>query len=713
MCYHRTCVFVLEVRSLAKTLIGQLILRLRTEGLGETRKITSAIRDVEAAARRLAGVRSWGVGFQRQLDKLKLSANDIRNVERSWLDLHNSMKSRNLAGALRSSEISHWKTGVVSALALSRAEFDRHTADMERRARTHATRMGRILRPAFVLAGAYTAPYFAGIMGREALSASSERRREIFRQRMANIPDEQRETLFAKSEELGQKYPSLPITSIMELARSTYSTMGDAERAAAVLERLTQSLVVLQSAKGPDAAVQHLIGLIRGLDNLGINADGRKGIDQVNALVDAATKAAQVDPDFDPGQFFSFARRSKVAGPALSPDFLARASVYMQDMGPEVAGNALGMAFKAFVLEAVGSAGGKRYLAERHRIGIRNNDGLMDAELFGSDPDQWVVKHLIPALRRDGVDLENNTQVADAIGKLSGNTNATGLLTRIVTQREQIERWLRLMNEAMGSEVAGDVRFEDPFVGLQAFKKSLENLSAALVPIDHINRGLNGLADTINALAKAGEENPAATALGIGAAGYGLFKGGKALAGKLDLFGLKASAVALDGSAAALTRAAVALGGSGIADGKSLPGKKGLSGFAKLGLPAAIVAGGAAGTAYIVRELSTANSSENQRLATHRGAEVESMKALTRAQASGEIEAMYEELLGKAKAAGMEIESSLSVTAKPEVDDSAFDRMLAKLQHIKRELAGMGVATTRAERNLGVEMRRNFADAMP
>ncbi|MBO6724299.1 MAG: hypothetical protein JJ911_01380 [Rhizobiaceae bacterium] len=680
--------------------------------MGETKKVTSAIRNVEAAARRLAGVKSWGMGFQRQLDKLKLSAADLANVELSWLNLHQSMKSRNLSGTLKSSEISHWKTGVVSALAQTRAEFDRHTADMERRARTHSTRMGRILRPAFVLAGAYTAPYFAGIMGREALSASSERRREIFRQRMANIPDDQRETLFAKSEELGAKYPSLPITSIMELARSTYSTMGDAERAAAVLERLTQSLVVLQSAKGPDAAVQHLIGLIRGLDNLGINADGRKGIDQVNALVDAATKAAQVDPDFDPGQFFAFARRSKVAGPALSPDFLARASVYMQDQGPDVAGNSLAMAFKAFVLEAVGSAGGKKYLKERQRIGIRNNDGLIDAELFGSDPDQWVVKHLIPALRRDGVDLENNTQVAAAIGKLSGNTNATGLLTRIVTQREQIERWLRLMNEAMGSEVAGDVRFEDPFVGLQAFKKSLENLSAALVPIDHINRGLNGLADAINALAASGEDTPLAAALGIGGAGYGLFKSGKFLAGKLDMFGLKASAVALDGSAAALTRAAVALGGAGTVDG-GLPGKKGLSGLSRLGLPVAATIAGAAGTAFIVREMSSDNAAENQRLATHRGAEDHSMHALKVAQGKGEIEAMYEELLGKAKAAGMEIESSLNVTAKPEVDDSALDRMLAKLGQIRSGLASLNARAAQAERKLGVEMRRNFADAMP
>ncbi|MHA6684203.1 hypothetical protein [Mesorhizobium sp. A556] len=210
-------------------------------------------------------------------------------------------------------------------------------------------------------------------------------------------------------------------------------------------------------------------------------------------MVDAATRAAQVDPDFDPAGYFNFARRTKVAGPALSQDFLARASVYMQDLGADTAGNSLAMMFKAFVLEAVGSAGGKKYLEERDRLGIRKNGKLVDREQFGSDPDEWVLKHLIPALKRDGVDMTNDTAVATAVGKLSGNTNATALLTRMITQQEQIQRWLSNKDNAMGLDAAKDVRFEDPFVGWTGFKKSLENLSAALIPIDGINAGLNGL----------------------------------------------------------------------------------------------------------------------------------------------------------------------------------------------------------------------------
>jgi hypothetical protein len=494
---------------LAQTFIGRLILRMQAEGLGEAQRVTSAMADIERRARAMATgpAGSWGVAFQRNLERLKTTPGELDEIRNSWVRLNDSFKERGIDKALRSTEISTWKNATIGHFASVRSAHAQQLAAIEQRQKLFASNIATTMKPVLVMLGGYTAFYLGGVMGREALTASSERRREIFRQTMANIPEGDQTKIFDASEALGQQYPSIPITAIMEMARSGYSVMGDADRAISILERMTQALVVLQSAKGGDAAANHLIGLIRGMDNLGLNAEGIRGIEQVNELIDAAVKAAQVDPDFDPGAFFGFARRSKVAGPALSPDFLARASVYMQDMGADVAGNALGMAFKAFVLEAVGSAGGKRYLAERQRLGLRDGNGLIDAELFGSDPDMWVTRHLIPALERDGVDMTNDTAIATAIGKLSGNTNATGLLTRMVTQREQIERWLRLMETAMGTDAAERARHEDPFVGWESFKKALENLSAALIPIDTINTGLNSLADGINRLA-AGPSDP-------------------------------------------------------------------------------------------------------------------------------------------------------------------------------------------------------------
>lgn len=719
---------------LARTLIGQLILRLRTEGLGEANKVTKAMRDVESAARRLstAGAGTWGVGFQRQLDKLKLAPNEIRQVEKSWIALHDSMKNRDLAKALRSSEIGHWKTHTVSTLAQGRAEIAAQLAGIERAAKTHATRMRDVMKLGLMPLGAYSVPFFGGMLGAEALTASSQRRREIFRYSMANVSDKDRDTLFNRSEELGQKYPSVPITAVMEMARNAYAVMGDGDRGAAVLERMVQSLVALQSVKGVDAAVSQLTGLLRGLDNIGSNADGAKGIEQVNAMIDAATKAAQVDPDFDPGAFFSFARRTKVAGPALSQDFLARASVLMQDMGADVAGNSLAMAFKAFVLEAVGSAGGKAYLKERDRLGIRKNGKLVDGELFGSDPDTWVLKHLVPALERDGVDLNNDTAIAAAVGKLSGNTNATGLLTRLITQREQTERWLKLMQNAVGTDVAEKVRLEDPFVGWEAFKTSLENLSAALTPIDQINAGLNGLADGINALAAAGKDNPLLTSLGLGAAGFGAYKGANFLGSKaFDLFGLKGSALALDGSAAALTRAAVALGGSAVADG-DLPGKGKDKGGWRALLGGSLATGAMGAWAALVQGMGdTPGSTVEDQVKYQRQyreflekvfglnepppqrappgpsfREAENASMLRYRQDKSAID----DLIAEARAAGQEVQNSLSVVAKPDVDTSALERFISLIRNAKAELQGLGGAVSNAERKVGAEMRRNFAD---
>ncbi len=562
---------------MARTLIGTLLLRLKAEGLGEAKKVVQTLKDVENTARRMgsAGVGSWGVGFQKQLNALKLSSKDIQDVEKSWIALHESIKSRDIGKAVKRLEVSHWKTQTLAALATQKADLDKHFRDVEKKTRSHMFRMADIMKAGTVAMGFYTIPYGVGLATREGLTASSERRRELFRQQMAGIPDGEQQKLFDASEATAQKYPSIPITSVMEMSRSAFTVMGDAERAAAVLDSMAASLVVLQSARGTDAAANMLVSMIRGLDNLGANKDGQIGIDQVNDMIAAVSRATQVDPDFNPGQFFEFARATKVAGPALSMDFLARTPVFMQDMGSGSTGNALAMAFRAFVLEAVGSAGGKKYLEERDRLGIRQGGKLVDSELFGSDPDQWVLKHLVPALQKDGVDLNNDTQVAAAVGKLSGNTTATGFLTRVITQREQIERWLSMMDKAVGLEAAEDVRFEDPFVGFEAFKKAFENLSAALIPIDSINAGLNSLANGINALARIAEDNPALTALGIGGAAAGTVVGAKAIYDKLgNAFGLNTAAVALDGSAAALTRAAIALGGSAAVDG-AIPGDGG------------------------------------------------------------------------------------------------------------------------------------------
>jgi hypothetical protein len=382
---------------------------------------------------------------------------------------------------------------------------------------------------------------------------------------MANIPDDDRETIFQRSQELSAQYPAVNITDIMEMARGAYSVMGDAGRAAGVLKRMVQALVVAQSTQNPDAATQQIINLIRGLDILGVNSSGPEGVDRVNKIIDAAVKASQADPDFRPGDYLQFARTAKVAGLAVSDEFMTRVPAYVQDMGAGTSGNSLAMGFKSFLLEAVGSAGGKKYLQARNALGIRKHGKLVEAELYGRAPDAWALKVLKPALEKHGVDMSNHTAVAAAIGKLSGNTTATGFLTHIIEQSDQISRWLSMMDKAMGADAADEVRNNDPIVAWKGVQESLRNLSASIgetvMPV--IVPGLNSLANTINAFAAAvHDQDPRImTGAGIAAAGVAGYGAYKTVSG---IWALTTAGTSLQTAAVMLQEAALAQSGGKI-----------------------------------------------------------------------------------------------------------------------------------------------------
>jgi hypothetical protein len=729
---------------MARTLIGQLILRLQTQGLGEAQKVKTAMSDIEAAAKRLgsAGVGSWGLGFQKQIDRLKLTRDEIGEVQRSWTALHDSIRDRGLDKAMRGAEISHWKTQTVSTFAQMRGEVDNHLREVEKKAQAHAGRMSTILKPGLVMLGAYTAPYLAGVTGVEALSASSERRREIFRQEMANIPEAERGQIFNRAEQLSQQYPSIPTTSIMEMARTARNTMGDTERGLQILEGMTKMFVTLQSMKGTDAALSQLDGLIRGIDNLGQNSSGALGIKNTLDIIEAMTRASQIEGDqFDPGTFWTFARRAKIAGPGLSNEFLGGvAPAFMQDMKPETFGAALSSAYQAFVIGSNAVASKANIQAQRD-LGLRTGEGkgeLVDSEMFGQNPYAWVKTHLVPALQKSGVDMNNDTDVNKAIAELTRNTHASGLLSRMVQQQEQVDRLIGLYRDAVGTDAADRARHEDPFVAWEAFKKSLENLSAALLPIDTIAAGLNKLADGINGLAKFGEDNPLLAAMGITGTGWAAYAGAKGVAGKMsDMFGLKGSALALDGSAAALTRAAIALGGSGVAD---VPGsgknKAGVALPAAAATPlavAALIQGSTRDNAYVN---ASAQERARMRAATaipfrshseerERDFSANGFMRVGEGGAGGpggihaatmgpgtidNMLAGMDRLRTEAATAGQEVQQSLSVTATPQVNLGPIQSLLSLIARARAELSSLGAAAEAAQANVGQELRRNFAD---
>lgn len=729
---------------MAKTLIGQLVLRLRSEGLNEANKVEKAMRDIDAAARKLASTPApgWGAGFQKQLNALKLTSQEIAGVQRSWAAMHDSMRSKKLSGALRVGEVANWKNATVMHFASVRDEHSKAMKAMEDRARTHGRVMKGIARSVLVAGGAYTGVYGAGMVGRQGVIASATEERERFRSDMAGIPENEQEKLFDESLRLSAKYRAASFPEIAEMARNARATMGTTDRAIEILETLTQGLVTLKSTKGTDAAAHELSRLVRGIDNLGKNAEGDIGIEDTKALIEGLVRASQIEGrELDVGTLFDFARRAKVAGPALDTDFLANvAPAIMQDMTAHGAGTALAMAFKSFIL-GDRSIAGKRYMAAQEEMGLRsgltlNSRGniettgeIVDPDLMGRNPYEWVKTYLIPALEKRGVDTNDDNAIAQAVGKLSGNTNATGLLTRMVQQREQIDRLLAAYGNTMGLDAAEKASTRDPFVAWEGFKSSLESLSGAMGGMPAITSGLNTLADLVNNLQQRIRDGDplvsnAATVAGVGAAGgsaYLLVRG---------VYGLITAGTNLNTAAANLNIAAARLGGSAAADaatgGKA--GKKGLPIFGTgtmLALGAMLqLSGDSADNDY-----ASAPEDERARMREEARKRTEELNERSPNQ-------WREFFLGKAAdpdfnfREAMQVDAGISgnrgakndaqdlasdidalnVTATPQVDTSNIRAARQDAEALLATLQRIGSWVSDAASNVGAELRRNYSD---
>lgn len=717
---------------MARTLVGRLQLIVQAMGLGEAKKVTDSISSIEKAARRLADS-PWGANFQRQLDKLGASAREMDQVRRAWENLHRDMNRRGLSAALQKSEISAWKTATLGHFASIRAGF----RETEMRARQHARLMRDILRPAYVALGGYTGLYMTGMLGREALSASSEREREKFRQEMAAIPSNERASIYSKSADLGQRYPSVNVTDIMEMARVARNTMGTTERGMEVLDRMVQGFVTLQSVKGVEAAASELSGLLRGLDNLGKNSNGQLGIDTVNSLIDAFIRAAQIEGnDFDVGSMWAFARRSRIGGPALSSEFLATvAPAMIQDMGPDGAGTALNMAYKAFVIGANDGAS-KVNLGEQRRLGLRVGEGgaqgyghLIDGDLFGTNPYEWVKRYLVPALKEDGVDTTNDVAVSKAVAQLSRNSSATGFLTRMITQMEQFERLISLYNRGMGTEAADRAAGADPFIAWKGFQESLRNLSAAVgetvMPV--IVPALNSLSSTINEFAAMVQGADPRVMVGAGVAGGALALWGtaKVLGG---IWGLITAGAALHSAAAALTAAAVAGGGGGIGAGTAATGG-GIAGAASRW--GGRLAAGAVGIwGALVQSLGDTpgdtfeDQVANQRKAREalRGAlglDKPALPDTINGRDRGDVErdaSLDTFLKGPEQGTGVigdmlsGMEKLSQTTATPNVDSTSLDAFLQKVNNAIAALNRLSSAASSANSSIDTQLERSYSD---
>lgn len=724
---------------MARTLVGQLILRLKAEGLGEANKVQQALANVDRAVKRMGTVGSWGVGFQKQLAALKLAPADLRQVEQSWVRLHDSIKQNNLDKSLRGNAISQWKTNTIAELAQARGDWDRHYAAIERNTRAHAARMQGLMKPLFVSMGFYTGAYGGGLVIRDAMMAASERSRVEAENYFRGLSPEERAKIEGAADGQAEKR-RVSKTNVMEIAADAAMSFPDTDAALSTLDSQISAFKIWSNTYGPEAAIAQLRAFNRAMDNINVTDPT-----EYQGLLNNFVKAWQVTgKDIDAGQFAQAIKYARSSGKVFSHDFLSRVLPFIM---AETSGSDAGVQMRGIFDQFVVGRATKSSITAQTQYGLRGNDGTLIGQAeFALNPMDWAQKYLLPALEKNGVDMGDEVELARVIGTLTNNRVTSDAFTKMLLGWDQMQRLLndRFPN-AHGLATADKIDEMALGPAWQGLATAFENLAAGVVPVQAvIIPALNGLADAMNALAAEAEANPLATSLGIGAGVAGAAYGGKKVFDAISGgFGLKASAVALDGSAAALTRAAVALGGAAAVDGigprgsKTPKGGRPTSGGAGvLGGFAGGLFGGPAGwvtaTALLAYEIDRIAQDNREQIgeagfakpptvqdesnfggrsaASPREAQEGSMRQLQILVNSGEMEAVFEDAKRGAAETGQSIEQSLAVTARPSVDTSSLANAVAMAHQLAALLREIGSLVQQSNATVGQELRRNFAD---
>jgi hypothetical protein len=719
---------VLKGNGMSKTFLGQLILRLQTEGLGEGKKVLGVMNDIERKARTLgqAGTSSWGIGFQRQLDRLKTTKSEIADVQRSWLQLHESFKTRNLAKALRSSEVSHWRVSTLSHLAQQRAAIDDHFRKIEASAKGHGARMEGITRAVMVSMGYYTAAYGGGLMIRGAMTSASDRSRVDADTYFRGLNESERNRIDAAASKTAADR-RLSITDVKEiLADASMNMRGGVDGALGTLDSQSSAFKLFANSPNstPAAAIAQLRAFNKAMDNANVT-DPKEYNDFLNNF----TKAWQVNGrDIDAEDLAMGIKYSRSSGKVFSHDFLSRVLPFIM---AETSGSDSGVQLRALFDQFVVGRAPKNALKAQRAFGLRDKDDrLVGQDEFAQNPMDWAHKYLLPAIQAKGTDVNDTTEVARIIGTLTNNRVSSDALVKFITGWDQMRNLLdNKFPNAKGLAAADEIDALAMSSAVDGFTTSLGNLSAALIPVQSvINPGLNALADGINHLAASAKDNPLATALGIGGVAAGVVGGGKIVAGKLaDAFGLRTAAAELIVAAQALKGAAGTDAATDLAGGG---GKKGLwSRIKGAALPIALTAAAAELARRTIEETSTSNQVQNlkpggrrviggqgdaadiaNRLRQNQGQYYEA-GGFHRAYANGgpmpgdSID--FSGAVTKAEQAGADMTAALNITATPTI---ALGNLQQAVNLAQQFLSLMKQSRAAADAGVSTAMRRNMAD---
>ena len=157
---------------------------------------------------------------------------------------------------------------------------------------------------------------------------------------------------------------------------------------------------------------------------------------------------------------------------------------------------------------------------------------VVDWQMALSDPDQWVEKHLLPGIKKQGVDIMNPLQLSGSLGGLAPKGRANDYLESVsqAASRKQLHADAGQYTDAhSAAEVVADHARLDPSQGVQNVNAGITSLFSTLTSpmMPAIGTALDYLRDKINQLNEAAQKSPAvqtatvaAAAVAIPTAGY-------------------------------------------------------------------------------------------------------------------------------------------------------------------------------------------------
>lgn len=499
-------------------LIIQLVDKLSGPAANAAKNLNGVEKVLQSIGKSSGGTRGWGASFQAELDKLKLAPAQLAKVRAEWEKLQHALTSPSpLKASVQLGAMNEWKTKMLANLRAVRHEADSTGASIAKAA--------KLAGAAFAAAGG---TYAIGRAGRNAARNASVNLREGARDYLAGIDPQTSAALTARALQLSGKYSSVDMATMHSQLREAGTSMRDFGKAVELSETIARGLVVLQSLKGKDQAIEENQRFFRALDTLGKNQDPK----EVARYYDAYIRALGWEgAELNMGSLFEVAKMSKSAGPGLSERFLmAIAPGLMGDMTPMRFGTALGSTL-AQVISDRATAKAKE---EQSRYGLRDKKGWKDQNMIMSDPFRYSMEKLIPALQKRGVNVDDPIEVAKAMNKIFSNQIVADLFTKMITQRQQYLDKEKAYNGAPGLGAAKELPSKDPFVAWEGFMSSLRNLAsvAGSPVIETATSALNGLTESIGKFTSELSKNPTAaavvgwggTALGGGAAAYATAK---------------------------------------------------------------------------------------------------------------------------------------------------------------------------------------------